>query len=683
MAKLFLQSVKFRFINMNFFLKLLVFLGILFLALVLQYSWEKLNWVITTVFLERDLERARALTKGYFIFFGPEITGGGNLPGPFFYFLLTPPFLLGLGFIGGYYWMCILMALGGVAGWYFFRSRFDTLTAFLWLILYSMLFPVQFLISKFLNPSFSPLFIVLINIFLLKAFTDDDESKRGRSFILACLSLGLAIQIHYSSLVYIFAFIILRVFAKKFGLPSFSRRNFYLGLAAFLLTLTPFFVWIGLKKLGIEIGQENPYDGVISNSLPSLFDHFKTTWDVSITEFLKLALMKIFTVAPVLILLVLVFTDRIIKDAEKSSELIQSNVNYAVISKVLGVCLLLTFLPFSFYFFVPQGSRYGAPLALSSIFLVAVLWRKILNSLAALKLYNALSLAAFILSLAGIFILREYKLGSYEQHIFGFGLILFVSFFYIKRAQKNNSRIILSFVLTGSLAITGNFLQWGYSALIHQEVNSPRYWIWMEILPEIQKQTGWTYVEAVERIYFINIYREQSFRSIYKDIETRKPEIRGKIPDGYFIGIDKSKTLSTLNWILEQPIAEDVRDGLLSGNIIIGEHKNDLKFFYAPYYVINKSLFTPNFHNVGWGYNALTEEKLLRDFTEAKGIKKISAEQYLFKWNECPNQNYYCDTAAIVNIKSENPGVNKFEVIVVGLPLSQNTKWINPTWTES
>ena len=60
--------------------------------LVTCWFWNSLlgSGVVTSVFLARDLGRAQHILEGVFRATGPEITGGGNLPGPLYYFLLLP-----------------------------------------------------------------------------------------------------------------------------------------------------------------------------------------------------------------------------------------------------------------------------------------------------------------------------------------------------------------------------------------------------------------------------------------------------------------------------------------------------------------------------------------------------------------------------------------------------------------
>lgn len=270
MPELSLQKIKSSFLSKKYVTASLQFMGLMFLSMILRYPPYFLSSAVFYVFQERDILRAQELLNGNFIFYGPELTGGGNLPGPFYYFLLSPSLLFGLESVGAWTWMFILLSLGGVLGWYFFRSKYNTLTAFLWLILYSLALPTILLTQVFLNPSFSILFIVLINIYTLKAFGENSQVKRNRAFILACFFVGLAIQLHYSSLPYLFSLILLQIFAKKLKIFSVDLKKFYLGLCVFGLTLAPFLIWQFFKKFKIELGQLLPYGGTVTNALPTV-----------------------------------------------------------------------------------------------------------------------------------------------------------------------------------------------------------------------------------------------------------------------------------------------------------------------------------------------------------------------------------------------------------------------------
>src|SRR6185312_10215696 len=76
------------------------------------------------IFQERDLARAQQWVAGKPIFFGPELSGGGHLPGPFYYALLYLPLALGWGWQGAQNLMVALTALGAGSFWFFLRRNF-------------------------------------------------------------------------------------------------------------------------------------------------------------------------------------------------------------------------------------------------------------------------------------------------------------------------------------------------------------------------------------------------------------------------------------------------------------------------------------------------------------------------------------------------------------------------------
>ena len=252
--------------------------------------------------------------------------------------------------------------------------------------------------------------------------------------------------------------------------------------------------------------------------------------------------------------------------------------------------------------------------------------------------------------------------------------------------QVNNSAILLSFVLTGCLALAQANSQIRVRYQIHKGNNAPAYGHWKKIWIKILNDTGWSYSEAIQRIYFINHHIEQSPKMAYELLVKSHSKMQAQLsilPDGYFVSIVKPVGQETLKWLIEQPIQEEVRTGLLSGDIIIGEHETNSNVLVAPYFVVNKKSLPPHFHNTGLGYRKLPEENLLRSFEDSVGVKKIADNEYLFKWNECSDKHRYCDTGVIARVTTEQPNVYRFDIKVVGLPLSQSSLWISPGWTQA
>lgn len=667
-----LTLLKLKLVNKKPLLSFLLAAGLLLLAISLYAPQFSIFNLVFYIFQDRDFSRAQELIKGNFIFFGPELTGGGNLPGPFYYFLLALPISIGQGWVGVWYWMLLLIATGGVVGWYYFKNKFNPLTGFLWLILYSLIVPIYYLINAFFNPSFSVLFIVLINIFSLVSFSDSSEKKRNQAFILACLLVGLSIQIHYSNIVYLFSLIALKVFSRKLILPSPQNKSFYKGLGLFLLTLSPYFFWLLFRTFGFYFGQPLPFAGAAAAALPSLLAHFSPFFSqISISEFLLLSLKKIFLVIPLGFLMLLFFFNA---DKKKDS----------FYRKILGVLLLFSFIPFSFYFFVPQGSRYGVPFAISMVFLTITTYGEFCLTKKTWPLLIKAGFPAFtaVCTLIYLFFLSQ-KILTSNKFILFYICILSLYFFY---KRKVSALALNGFVLIAALALAQFSTQAFFFKNIHAEGNVPVYWQWKLIWNKISAETDWSYSEAFEKIYFINHQREQSEKRSYQHFIRGKRAITTKLsspPDGYFVSIDKPPGQNTKEWLLKQPIQDEIKRALASGDIIIGANDPHAPVLIAPYYVLNKKDLPAHFHDSGWGYENLPEEDVFSTIKSPEGAKVLASGQLLFKWNECPEHDKYCDTGVLVDISAHSKKALKINVKVIGLSLSQSSRWISPTWTQS
>lgn len=65
------------------------------------------------------------------------------------------------------------------------------------------------------------------------------------------------------------------------------------------------------------------------------------------------------------------------------------------------------------------------------------------------------------------------------------------------------------------------------------------------------------------------------------------------------------------------------------------------------------------------------------------GVKKETEGRFIFKWNECSTHHYYCDTGVIAEVTKMTDGIYNFNLKIVGMSLSQSSKWITPEWTQS
>lgn len=86
--------------------------------------------MLFTIFQERDLERARQMAKGEWIFFGPELSGGGHLPGAFYYYINAIPIWLGFDWEGAWVLNLLVAALTFALVWWGFRKFLSVESAF-------------------------------------------------------------------------------------------------------------------------------------------------------------------------------------------------------------------------------------------------------------------------------------------------------------------------------------------------------------------------------------------------------------------------------------------------------------------------------------------------------------------------------------------------------------------------
>ncbi len=682
MLKKIFQNIKNKISENKWVAIFLQFSGLVVLTALLRNPFFIFRRSVFFAFQERDLARAKELISGHPIFYGPEVTGGGFLPGPFYYLLLSPPLALGLNWMGTWVWMYFLISVGGALGWFFFKNKFNSMTAFLWLILYSSAMTTTQLIAAFLNPSFTIGFLVLINILILKAFTEDSQRTRNIAFVSACFISGLIIQLHYSGLVFIFALIFLMTFSRRLKILSVQLNYFMLGLGAFFLTLVPYFTMRLFQFFGIQLGQETWRGGSAVNSLPSLFKHFKISSDIPAAIFFNLSARKFFLLVPI-VLITLLLVLWILKSKSKQKEpraVVDSMITIATI------CTVFSFIPYSFYFFVPQGGRYGAPFSATLGFLVILIFQKVVASKQGVKYFNILGFLTLILVLTQIFLTNP---GESEEefviYLLSVFLLLALVLFYRFKKNPEKNELILAFVLTASLFIGHSVNQNQTRKLLHWTANNPNYWQWQRISSTIYAETGWSFQEFAKRVYFVNHHIEQAPKWAYLTFSYSNPRylMAEKIkPDGYIVSIGDWNINKNLDWILKQEIHQDIRTGLLSGDIVLGKFEVESTILIAPYYIKNRNLYPNSFSNLGLGYEHLPEEKLLRSIEFSTGVKKVDQQNFIFKWNECPDKHYFCDTAVLVKAAQKNTNTYEVDLKIVGMSLSQVSKWIIPGWTQ-
>ena len=153
--------------------------------------------------------------EGYFYWPGPELSGGNNLPGPFFYFLLLLPLLFGSDIYSqSLLWHIIWLSLTYAVAFYFLTKiiRYkESLLIFLFVFITAMGTAVWQSLHYAWNPSFFIMFHILSVMCL---YFWKDTNKNGYLY-LAGLIIALGMQVHFLLLVHTITVLLFYLFEKK------------------------------------------------------------------------------------------------------------------------------------------------------------------------------------------------------------------------------------------------------------------------------------------------------------------------------------------------------------------------------------------------------------------------------------------------------------------------------------
>lgn len=196
--------------------------------------WNEAGTVFPNVFNQRDYLRIQDILNGHPVFYGPELSRNGHIPGAFYYYLLLIPYALA-GYMGPVFVMFFLLSLGFGFFWMICRKH-NWHSSFLIPALLFLIGPVHKNLRDMVwNPSFVPAFWLGVLYFLYLSVTE--EKKRERNWILFSVLSALSIQLHMSG----FSWFFLGQFFFWRQVKSF--RLWVKGLLVFLLFFLPYGLW--------------------------------------------------------------------------------------------------------------------------------------------------------------------------------------------------------------------------------------------------------------------------------------------------------------------------------------------------------------------------------------------------------------------------------------------------------
>ena len=100
------------------------------------FSELTLNKRGPSIYQARDIYRSYDILNGHFTWFGSELSGGGNTPGPAYYWLMAAPLWVTGSWHSLYLYSYLLAALALVLLWYFLKNNFSERAGFFFVFLF-------------------------------------------------------------------------------------------------------------------------------------------------------------------------------------------------------------------------------------------------------------------------------------------------------------------------------------------------------------------------------------------------------------------------------------------------------------------------------------------------------------------------------------------------------------------
>ncbi len=587
------------------------------------YTGHSIYW---DIFTSRDIHRSLGWLEGRPYWPGPEMSGGNNLPGPFFYFLLFPALFFGKNI----YSQALLWCLG------WFALTYAVAFSFLGKIIKhreSLLIFLLLFVTAMGEPLFAPFayswnagFAVLFHILALTSLYYWRETNKNKYLCLLGLVIALGIQVHLLVVVHVIT--VLLFYGFDTHKKSFLSICFFVSLAILPVCL------YGIIIHFYESSFFDPVDHLIF----LIKDVFSGRWFKNIGKIFDFPVMGIF-----LFVLFMVFQKR-----EKKWPFTGSTGNLFAITAVPSLMGILGARTIWYMFFIPvflmlfvskccddlmpeNSDKRSDHLLVCGFILIGSLF-----------LFNGdiTSLLSFI---------RYFdETGGYLVAWF-FGLILLFWMINTKcewtcRNMWKTAFFVVLLLIAGQTQIIRELSPRKSSIEKTFKSTWPRYQELYPLMKRIYLETNWQAKKAVQRIYFIGVHPSISLFSYYSMTgQAIKKKVQsellkdggerqalndpvawnsqkdndiypgsGKTKDkttGYMI-IQHLKKFTTYSkkkweWYLSHSslLVGLLRQEILEGKVIIKNPELYDRYWLIPYKVTKESVFVNGFYNIGQAYS--------------------------------------------------------------------------------
>ncbi|MCY4513104.1 MAG: hypothetical protein OXB86_05395 [Bdellovibrionales bacterium] len=574
-------------------------------ALLLFYLYTKhfLGW---DIFTSRDLMRAQDWLNGRFHWPGPEMSGGNNLPGPFFYFLLFPAFIFGEEALyhQSRLWHIVWLALTYTVAF----SFIDKITKYK----ESRVLFLMFFISNIGIPLFGPLtfawnvsFSILFHIFAFIGLYYWRQTNKNSYLYFVGLIIALGIQVHLLVAVHIITVLYFTFLSGKKN----ARQSFvlFLFLACFPVLL---------------YGLLSPFDVLKTSNLR--LNHLFHVTDLFFSKewfkYINLYFSPFYGMIP-LFLFFFIFRKK-----WSLNKIFNNSIND-------NSFIIITIIPCFIGILIAGKGWY---LHFVPIFLISA-FSKLFDDLmpnSSNKRLSCLIILSLVLIFPLLFSYKEMDLLSSGNlfnrmkihHIVLFFLMtLFFFMMNVQWTRKNFKKIsifLFCLLLTAQIKISENLIPW---KTLHIKKFFSLKWAGYQhlnpLLKKVSLETNWPAKEAMKRLYVIGIHDEISLFSHYSMTEEfLKTEIAqsfnkkqlnltksSEAPQGYMIiaHLKQFSHYSKKDWTLylsrSSLLSNFLKQEIIDGKILI---KNPVLYdlFWLIPYKSNSSVFVRGFSNLGQPY---------------------------------------------------------------------------------
>ena len=600
------------------------------------------------IFHNRDIVRGYGVLEGRIPLFGPEVTGGGHLPGPFYYFLLALPLGLDLGWRGTFYLLALFHGAAAGALWWFFRSRFGLLSAILAVLCWASAFTTLSSLHAILNASFSLLFSVLVVMSLALAYGEERNAREKEGPLRAAmLFLALGLQLHLSLSIFAGALLFLQLAGRRLGLHPPSGRAFAKSLL-FLSPLLPYLAWRAGLQLGMHIGHQPAgfleVEGGFSNFLR--VGYFSPVGPLGDSA-------RYLGLWP---------TVKLVLEQARNSLLDMGGLTWPCI--FLGAWWLARFV-------YRRAARRPGPRTegISLVLLVCA----------------TLSLILAIVGMGGGF------------HIWRYTGCFAVSYAMFVASSLGGLRIAQRAVALGAVLAALGYLWWfgPHSSSVERITASPAFASFPpgseleRMARKVREETGWSYQMFRQRAFYVNVFNEVSPEAIFEELDRREPvavKEGASPPDGYFVAkrqFPQDWELSAKApgpWLRSQRLPENLSEGIASGGIRLGAAAEIGSLLLIPYRTMHRHKLPPFFQNRAEDYQNSQGERIEAALAEqrARPRQVLVAEQ-----NACPGAPAVCAFAFVARSEDLRDSRKPLTVELLGLPISVASQYVSNDWTQA